>query len=240
MGWNGTQRLLVALLAVSVGATTTVALLPATRGRPQPLPVLSQHLQAQPPGLAEATADSTREQAGRLTAYVEIILTPSVVRIENALTVADQAILAECRVPHPYNTTLQYCADPLPGDMELTLALARAAGMAWDAGHALALAEPPWLGPKGTADLMLVQEDLWLCGEELGTLLAESATAVQVSVVSRSPLYVNYGPRAIALVALLSRAEAWLETLNHYAGTHASLPGFESGPSSLLSQLALK
>jgi hypothetical protein len=241
MGWICTQRLLVASLAVSVGAATTVALLPATKGRLQPLPMVSQISPVQPPGLAAATPDTAREQARRLTAYVAIILTPPVVRIENALSGADQAILAECWVPHSYNTTLQYCADPLLGDKELTLALARAAGMAWDAGHALALAEPPWLGPRGTASLMLVQEDLWLCGEELGALLAESAAAVQVSVVSRpSPVDVTYSPRAIALVALLSRAEAWLETTDHQTGAHARLPGFEPGGPRLDEQLKVQ
>jgi hypothetical protein len=128
----------------------------------------------------------------------------------------------------------------MQGSSKLAVTLSQDARIVLDAGHTLALAEPPRLGPWGTAYLMLVQEDLLLCSDGLGSLLTESAAAVQFNAaVAPAQVYVNYGPRVIALVAILSRAEAWLETLDHHVGTHAMLPGFGSDASPLASELAL-
>jgi hypothetical protein len=84
-------------------------------------------------------------------------------------------------------------------------------------------------------------EDLLLGCQQLSTLLQETAEAVTQETVNfplglDGAMRVGYSPRAQGVAALLRRAQAWLQTIDHETNSQARLPGFEAGALSLDAQ----
>jgi hypothetical protein len=178
-----------------------------------------------------------------VTAYVQTTLTPQTLRIEQALAVANQALLSACRFSRSARATVVTCADGalMAGSSDLARTLAQEASLLRASSQEMIVAVLPPLAPPAPTYLALAQEDLVLTGAGLSSLLAESAGAVPYAVAGPPPpIYVNYGPRALQLVQAVRRAEAWLEDADHATGAHVTLPGFTPGAPSLESQVALQ
>jgi hypothetical protein len=87
-------------------------------------------------------------------------------------------------------------------------------------------------------------EDLLLASQQLEVLLQETAAAVTQETISGpvgrdGAVSVGYSQRVRSTAALLSRAQSWLQTINHETGGHTRLPGFASGTSPLMAQFSL-
>jgi hypothetical protein len=182
--------------------------------------------------------------AAAVTAFVQTALTPRVVLVEGTLATANQALLSACRLTHAYDTTLMKCTDPalMDGGRALARTLAMDANVLFDASHALAAVDPPPGGPRWTVPLALTVEDLVLCSDGLGSLLAESAAAMPLSAPAGTPppVSIDYASRVLKWASLLQRAQAWLETVDRDTGAHANLPGFVPGTQPLETLLGLE
>jgi hypothetical protein len=233
------------LLAMGLGSAITVAALhpaaPMAGQAPAARPVPTTWGARLPlPPSARTAAPS---QAGLLTAYVRTSLTLQVLRLEQALLTVNGAVLDGCPMTHAPGTTLVSCATAalLAGGPKLARTLTLEAAVVGDVGRTLAMADPPLLERPQAVDLALVREDLMLCSSGLSTLLSESAAALPAASAGPSALAeLHYGLRTLQVVALLSRAEAWLGTLDRATGATVRLPGFEPGAPSLMSQLAIE
>jgi hypothetical protein len=182
----------------------------------------------------------------RLTAYVQATLTPQVLLAEEALTEADQALLSACRLTHASRPAVMTCADAalLEGGSDLARLARTLAGEARvfrETSQAVAFAAVPRLEPPAPTYLALAHEDLVLSSAGLSDLLLEGAAADPDTWPGPPPpVYVNYGPRALALVGIMARAEAWLEEGDRVTGAHAALPGFAPGALPIATQLGLQ
>jgi hypothetical protein len=162
--------------------------------------------------------------------FVQSWVGPSVLGIEHAVTLADRHVLVY-RLNQESSTTLG-------------AVLAQQSRLLEDASTTLSSLTAPALGSILTRLQERLLEDLAVCGRQLADVLRDTATALALPTstdiqLSVEAVNVMYGPRVRAAVALLRRAEGWLDTINHESGAHARLPGFEPGAPSLESRLAL-
>jgi hypothetical protein len=97
---------------------------------------------------------------------------------------------------------------------------------------------PPSLDPRTTQEMTCLVEDVALFGEQTAAMLQETATSLLVmpdqeasgATLSGDAISgTGYAPRVRGALALLRRAEGWLEMLDHDTGSHATLPGFGPG-----------
>jgi hypothetical protein len=238
-----TALVLVALLACVIG---TFAFLPTSGVRLSGLlPTASPR--GAPALLRGNSRPSALGPAALLTAYVEHVLTPRVQQLEAALATANRQVLAYCQPPE---MILVRCTDlsgrlGSGGNGTMTEALMAQALVLTGASHGLDTLLPPNMGQLPTLHLRCVIEDLALFADQLAGLLEESVAAVSSSTLQQASSgqpapRVSYGPRVRSVVAILRRAEAWLETIDHETGAHVTLPGFGPGAPSLESQLAMQ
>jgi hypothetical protein len=220
----GQVRLLgAALLVIAVISTTTAA---------HPL---HDHAPAQP------------DPARVLTTFVQVQVAARLMAGEAALAAAQRGLLAYCRVSR---ITAQSCAS-LPtadGHSSTVLAgsLARQALVLAAAGDDFSVLPLPALAPPLLIQTARLVEDLTLGTAELAGLLGDASLAVAPGNITEMQAtdgelgsQVSYEPRLLRALALLRRAECWLEMLDHETGAHATLPGFEPGAISLESALAM-
>jgi hypothetical protein len=130
--------------------------------------------------------------------------------------------------------------DVLQGTRALISALTQGARALTAASHEFSALVPPYLGLLPTLHLKCMLEDLAVYSDQLATLLDEAAAPVTTSDYLAAATNIAYWPRVRSALALLRRAEGWLEAVDHETGAHATLPGFAPGAPSLESQLALQ
>jgi hypothetical protein len=188
----------------------------------------------------EVAAAPTAGPAAVVTAFVTSALVDPVLSGEDALAMANRAVGASCQAARR-GTAIIGCADLLtaPPTSTLPALLSQQGGLLLAADAALTRLIPPPLGPPLLGQVGRLLEDLSLFCTQLASLLQETAIALPVPRWPEPTIGVSYGPRVRAAVAILRRAEAWLETINHESGAHATLPGFAPGAPSLESQLNL-
>jgi hypothetical protein len=186
-----------------------------------------------------------------VTVYIQTLLSPQVRLIENGLATANRELLAYCGIP---GMLVAGCDDLTTHWGSLTsLALRRLlvqqALLLMGTAHALDGIAPPLRVVGAPAwQMARLLEDVALNSTQLATLLQEMAAALpadgampstQEQATQLRANRVGYSARARAMVALLSRAEGWLETIDQETGVHLTLPGFEPGQLPLEQQLSL-
>jgi hypothetical protein len=98
------------------------------------------------------------------------------------------------------------------------------------AGEAFSELPPPAISsPLPAIQMIRMLEDMALCGDQLAAVMEETSADVAGSLFEDAPSSAAYAPRVRGVVAILRRAEAWLETIDHETGAHATLPGFAGG-----------
>jgi hypothetical protein len=168
-----------------------------------------------------------------VTSFVQSLVVPPVLSIEQAVTLADRHVLV-------YRLSQET-------SVALVSELSQQRHVLEEAGTTLSSLASPALGSALIRLMERLLEDLAVCGGQLADVLRDTATAlslptstdIQLSQLSVDAVNLVYGPRVRAAVALLRRAEDWLKTIDHETGAHATLPGLEPGAPSLESQLAL-
>jgi hypothetical protein len=190
--------------------------------------------------------------AAAVTAFVQGDLAPRVVDIEMALTLANQQAQTYCA---GYQVGLVLClehdVDPADGAaMTLAEVFSQQALRLSGASRVLAtrLNSLRLGSPLITIQMANLIEDLTLCSEQLVRLLQEYAQPLLrlgrlpaiASEAGEAVRGLGYEPRVRSAVAILRRAEGWLESIDHESGAHVDLPGFTPGAPSLESQLALQ
>jgi hypothetical protein len=129
----------------------------------------------------------------------------------------------------------------LNGGGELAATLTQEAGVFAQISSDLSVVPLPDLGRQPTVQVALLLEDLVVCSRGLADVLQEVAAGIpRVAHVIATASSAAYGPRVRALVHLLGRAAAWLETVDQETGAHVRLPGFEPGTQALESRLTLQ
>jgi hypothetical protein len=178
--------------------------------------------------------------AAIITAFATTALPDPVLSSERALAMANRAVGTSCQAARWGNAVIG-CADLLtaPPHSTLPALLSRQGGLLLAADAALTRLILPQLGPPLLGQLARLLEDLSLFCTQLAGLLQETAIALPVPRWPEPTIGVSYGPRVRAAVAILYRAEDWLETINQETGAHVTLPGFAPGAPSLESQLNL-
>jgi hypothetical protein len=188
--------------------------------------------------------------AARVTTFVRIALVGPVLAIEGALATANRALRAYCG--HP-DLGLTACADLTTHGGSLTGAQLRAllvqqARTLTATSTALTLLAAPPLAPLPEHQVTRLLEDLALGGVQLARVLGEMALAVppdgptttgRLVLGALQASRVGYVLRVQSVLDLMTRAEGWLEAVDHETGAHATLPGLASGASSLESVLGL-
>jgi hypothetical protein len=170
--------------------------------------------------------------------FVHSTLTMRILAMEAALGEATQAVA----VYQAGQTDLTVLARAL---------LEEARALSWATLAVDSVPPPPLAGQEARA-LWGLQEDLALFGDQCTRLLQEtSVAALQDSWgnprfasghgfrSSDPPQDLAYGARMRSALAILRRAEDWLETLDQDTGAHATLPGFAPGAPALETQLGL-
>jgi hypothetical protein len=183
--------------------------------------------------------------ATAVTAFVQTTLTPRVLAVENAVALANRQVLLYCQPPE---MVLVRCTDLMghhSGSSTVAGVLTAEARVLTGASHGFDALLPPTVGWLPTLHVRCAVEDLALASDQLSALLQESADAVsrttlQEAVDALPAPRISYGPRLRSALTILRRAEAWLETVDHETGAHATLPGFAPGAPSLETQLALQ
>jgi hypothetical protein len=98
--------------------------------------------------------------------------------------------------------------------------------------------------PSATMELAYAREDIAACAGGLADVLWEAILDLASPALPENaggiPRSVAYGPQMARLLALLRRADAWLETLTRTAGAHVTLPGFAPGAPPIETQLGLQ
>jgi hypothetical protein len=155
-----------------------------------------------------------------VTSFVQSLVVPPVLGIEQAVTLADRHVLV-------YRLNQETSAT-------LSSELSQQRHVLEEASTTLSSLASPALGSALIRLMERLLEDLAVCGGQLADVLRDTATALSLSTSTNIQLSVDavnlvYGPRVRAAVALLRRAEDWLDTIDHGTGAHATLPGFEPG-----------
>jgi hypothetical protein len=98
--------------------------------------------------------------------------------------------------------------------------------------------------PSVTVEMAYAREDIAACADRLADVLWEAVLDLESPTLPENaggtPRSVAYGPQMARLLALLRRADAWLETLTRAAGAHLTLPGFAPGAPPIETQLGLQ
>jgi hypothetical protein len=213
------------VLAAGLGScATVVALHPAAvgSGLVPPRDVLAPASQSS--GLPRGQAARPLSRAGLITAYVQTTLLPPVLSLEGALATANHAALSFNPPPH--------------GNGNLVALLDGEALVALAASHDLpALVTPP-LDGLAARQMERLLEDLEQCGEQLAALLQDTATALAYAAEPDRVMGLGYWPGVHRTLALLRRAEGWLETIDRETDAHVRLPGFGRGDPPLDAPLA--
>jgi hypothetical protein len=138
------------------------------------------------------------------------MLLPPVLSLEGALATANHAALSFNPPPH--------------GNGSLIALLDREALVAMAASHDLpGLASPPLDA---------------LAARQMERLLQDTATAVAQAAEPDKVMSLGYWPGVRRTLALLRRAEGWLETIDRETDAHVRLPGFGRGDPPLDAPLA--
>jgi hypothetical protein len=176
--------------------------------------------------------------------FVRATLATRVLLMERALTTVNRQVLAYCRPPE----MILVCCTDLSGRLgsgggTVTGALTAQALVLTAASHDLDTLLPPNVGQLPTLHLQCVIEDLALFAAQLAGLLQESVAALSSSTLQQATYAqpaprASYGPRVRSAVAIVRRAKAWLQTIDHETGAQATLPGFAPGAPSLDDQLS--
>jgi hypothetical protein len=95
----------------------------------------------------------------------------------------------------------------------------------------------PQAGAPYTLPLGRLLEDLALCSDQLAGLLHETVAALPLASWPETTIGVSYGPRVRSALALLRRAQAWLDLLDRETGAGVWLPGFAPGAPPIEAQL---
>jgi hypothetical protein len=184
---------------------------------------------------------------------VQRVLAPRVLELEGALATANRQVLAYCTargrdVSSCFEQGVDFHA---PALLALARVLTHQALVLTGASAALSLILAPQIGDQvASQQLVRLLEDLALCAEQSARLLDEHTTLImlmahlpfsQASVpgTGAAASGLGYQSRVRSAVALLRRAEAWLKTVDHETGAHATLPGFAPDALSLESALAM-
>jgi hypothetical protein len=177
-----------------------------------------------PPGAGPLSlAASRRSLAAAVTAYVQSALAPRALALESGVALANRHIGAHL--------------SGREDDGTLAAVFTREAGELVGASNQLAEL-PPARDTLVALQLKGAAEDLAVAGTQLSDLLLETAATLRAvpaaeangaMIVTGGTELVGYEPRARSAVALLKRAEQWLETIDHETGAQAVLPGFEGG-----------
>jgi hypothetical protein len=167
--------------------------------------------------LSPAHAVAPASPAAAVTAFVQDAVAPRVLALEGTLAVARHQVDAYAAGQTRADTLLAVL-----GQQSLALR-----GLSQD----LAALTPPWLGLLPTLQMARALEDLAACGEQLAGLLqdATGAGASPPRFEGGDLAMVEYGPRLHAALALASRAEAWLRTIDRETGARVRLPGCDGG-----------
>jgi hypothetical protein len=128
------------------------------------------------------------------------------------------------------------------GSTALAALLTVQAGTLVAASHDIENLLPPEIGRVPGLQLRCLIEDLALFAAQVSDLLQETVVALSSSLLQATTdvPWVAYGPLLRRAVALLRRAEGWLEAVDRVTGARATLPGFQPGALSLERQLAMQ
>jgi hypothetical protein len=171
------------------------------------------------------------DPAARVTRFVEQELSWRVLLIEGAALTANAHVLAYCVAP---GALAIQCADlrlvqqgestqtVLDGLREQERTLTAMSYALWR------LPLPP-LDGRAAVHLACLLEDLTLFSDQYARLLDDAANAIPGTTNKGLTPQVSYGAREQSIGAVLDRAEAWLETLDHDTGAQVTLPGFARG-----------
>jgi hypothetical protein len=190
--------------------------------------------------------------AARVTTYVHALLAPRVLRLEHAWALANHQVHFYCMGRHldiavcferhvnAYDAATVTLAEVLRQQALLL------SGTSQDLATDRSALHLP--SPVVTAQMDALLEDLALCSEQLILLLQEYYQPIlalqkippSLSGMDTALRGLGYGARVRSVVAVLRRAEGWLETIDHETGAHATLPGFEPESPSLERMLALQ
>jgi hypothetical protein len=202
-------------------------------------------------GRAPALPRRRPNPATTVTVYVQTLLTPQVRLIENGLATANSGLLAYCGIP---GMPVAACDDLTTHwgsltSMALRRLLVQQALLLMGAVQGLDGVAPPF-GVVGASAWQMARllEDVALDSTQLATPLQEMAAALPAdgALPSARELTtqlranrVGYSARGRAVVALLRRADGWLESIDQETGAHLTLPGFQPGQLPLEQQLSL-
>jgi hypothetical protein len=227
------QHLVALLAAVLLVSLLGAAVMAAAQRIPPPVPPL--------PGPSPRELATRPQQAPRpaavVTAIVQGRVGPRVLSIESTLAAANQQVQAYCGTAALPDCAPQDATDGSGPPAPAALVLAQAALVLLVDSHDLTAWPAPALDALPGRHMERLLADLALVCEQLSRLLQETAAAVgstaslQMTRGTVGRPLVGYGARVASAVAILRRAEGWLETIDHETGAHATLPGFEPGPS---------
>jgi hypothetical protein len=226
------------LMALLMGArcVARVGTRPPAAGSSVPFAVAAAPGSVLPLGLGPQSGP-----AALVTIYVHTLLAPRVLHLEHAWALVNHQVQVYCVGRH---LGIAVCFDGGVNAHDaatLTLAevLRQQALLLSGTSHDLAtdLAALRLESPVITAQMDALLEDLALCSEQLILLLQEYSQPLlalnqipaTVSGVDTALRGLGYGARARSVVAVLRRAEGWLETIDQETGARVRLPGFERG-----------
>jgi hypothetical protein len=159
-----------------------------------------------------------------VTAFVQQRVAPVVV-VEGTLAVANCRVLG--------------LGDIHARSGDLIATLVQQAASCREAGVEFSSMMPPTLDALPALYMSRLLEDLAIFSDHLAGLMQDAAAAGSLTPSQEATDGAAYGPRMRDAVAILRRAEGWLETIDHENGAYVRLPGFEGG-SSLEAQLNMK
>jgi hypothetical protein len=231
--WFTPRLLTIVLLICSCVLGATVLRYP----RPDAGHIIAPAVAVVSPQHAHAPVDPAAQlgQAEVVVTFVQSTLVPRVLVVEGTLSVANHHVSAHLAGAEDAGA--------------LARVLTQQAFILTAASADFSSLQPPRLDARATLQMQRVLEDLALVSDQLADLLGEAALALQIlptleaigaTIAEEAISSVAFGRRVHSALSILRRADAWLETIDHETGAHASLPGFAPGAPSLQSQLAMQ
>jgi hypothetical protein len=169
--------------------------------------------------------------ADALTAFVQGTLTLHVLALEGLIATTDWHLTPYCG-GHAGHGSGQ-CSYPAATNWSegLATSLDQQAELLAGVGQALAALPLPQLDQRSALATARLIEDLILLSGQVAVLLQDTATNVALGVPLEVALGFGYWPSLRRALALLARAEGWLEAADRQTGTNVRLPGFGPGQS---------
>jgi hypothetical protein len=179
-------------------------------------------------------------------AFVQSAVAPAVQAMEIALATANQHVRRYAGPAGLLTLSVQPATpSPQEGSDDAAAALVQQAFAVRAAGATLASLPIPAAGSWLTLQLGRLLEDLELVGDQLATVMQDTAQALEPPSMGAAKNHAAaqdpaYGLRVRNAVQVLRRAEGWLETIDSETGAAVRLPGFAPGAPPIEAQLDLQ